>query len=349
MIAKIKKPPSRVLFLVWGGIGNMVMSLPMINAARRELAGSTIMVLAQNEVMLSLLGEDSRFIKISMDDPRYRGFFGKVSLLKIIRQQAPGAFVTAIPAPSLRSGLLAFLSGAGVRICEKKYANALFNVRLAGDDGYRHFIHRNMDLLKPLGIEGKEAGFGIRPSATDQARAGDFLDKNNIFRDKPVIGIHPGSGMALRRWPEERFIAIGKELAAQGFPMIIFGGPEEAGLAGRVAEGIGPGACRYLSGESFGTTLALIGSCGLFISNDSGLAHCASALGVPTVVIFGPVDPEVYGHTAANVRIIKKQTDCGPCYDSSHRLRCKMPVQRCLDISVVMVLEAARKMMSAVK
>jgi ADP-heptose:LPS heptosyltransferase len=348
MIKEDKMPPSRVLILVWGGIGNMVMALPMINAVGRELAGSTITVLAQKGVMLSLLGEDRRFAGMAMDDPRYQGLPGKLSLVKIIRHQEPEIFITAAPAPSHRSGLLAFLSGAGIRICENKYANALFNVRSAGSNG-RSIINRNMALLKPLGIDAKAPEFGIRPPAQEQARAGDFLDKNNIFRDKTVIGVHPGSGMALRRWPEERFIAAGKELAAQGHPLIIFGGPEEAGLAGRVARGIGPGACRYLSDKNFGTTLALIKNCGLFISNDSGLAHCASALGVPTVVIFGPVDPEVYGHRAANVRIIKKPTDCGPCYDPARGLRCKWAVQRCLDIPVITVLEAVREMASPVR
>ena len=69
-----------------------------------------------------------------------------------------------------------------------------------------------------------------------------------------------------------------------------------------------------LSGRTLlGEAMGVIKECRLFVSNDSGLMHVASALGVPTVAIFGSTDPIATGPRGAGTRIVTHEVSCAPC------------------------------------
>jgi ADP-heptose:LPS heptosyltransferase len=53
--------------------------------------------------------------------------------------------------------------------------------------------------------------------------------------------------------------------------------------------------------------------CGFFIGNDSGISHIAAALGIPTLVIFGPTDPKVWSPRGKKVFVVRKEIPCSPC------------------------------------
>jgi ADP-heptose:LPS heptosyltransferase len=62
---------------------------------------------------------------------------------------------------------------------------------------------------------------------------------------------------------------------------------------------------------------ALLSRCGAYVGNDSGVTHLAALSGVPTVAVFGPTDPAVWGPVGPNVRIIQAVPQCGPCTRAS--------------------------------
>jgi ADP-heptose:LPS heptosyltransferase len=107
--------------------------------------------------------------------------------------------------------------------------------------------------------------------------------------------IHPGAASPARRWPAERFAAVaGAELRA-GRPVVVSGGPGEAELAARVAElaGLPPGA--NLAGGDLLALARAVAAAGRVVCGDTGVAHLATALGTPSVVLFGPVPPGEWG------------------------------------------------------
>ena len=82
------------------------------------------------------------------------------------------------------------------------------------------------------------------------------------------------------------------------------------------------------------------------VSNDSGLMHISSALGVPTVAIFGPTHPKLgFAPAGPNNMVLTTNQPCSPC--SLHgQSQCFQPSQYCLDkITVEMVWEAATKLL----
>jgi ADP-heptose:LPS heptosyltransferase len=107
--------------------------------------------------------------------------------------------------------------------------------------------------------------------------------------------LHPGAGSPARRWPPERFAAVAKAERANGRPVLISAGPREAALARTVAEAAGLPATAVHAGGDVLALARLVAAAGRVVCGDTGVAHLATALGTPSVVLFGPVSPARWG------------------------------------------------------
>ncbi|HEX2075781.1 MAG TPA: glycosyltransferase family 9 protein [Geodermatophilus sp.] len=127
----------------------------------------------------------------------------------------------------------------------------------------------------------------------------DALDLAVPAVPPPVTGaavVHPGAAFPGRRWPPERFAAVARHLAAAGHDVRFTGGPAEVELAGRVAAAAGLGPEAVLAGRTTSLELAaVIAAASVVVSGDTGVAHLATAYRRPSVVLFGPVSPALWG------------------------------------------------------
>ena len=129
-----------------------------------------------------------------------------------------------------------------------------------------------------------------------------------------VTGVSPGAAYGTaKRWLPERFA---EAAAALGDPVALFGSKGERELCESIA---GLLAIRGVAVENFaGRTslqefIDLAAACRVFLTNDSGAMHIASALGVPTVAIFGATDHIATGPTGSNSRVVREPVECSPC------------------------------------
>jgi ADP-heptose:LPS heptosyltransferase len=108
--------------------------------------------------------------------------------------------------------------------------------------------------------------------------------------------VHPGAAFLARRWPPERFAAVARALAAEGHPVVITGTSGERDLAAAVADAAGLPDRAVLAGTTGLPGLAaLVADAALVVSNDTGVSHLATAYGTPSVTLFGPVSPALWG------------------------------------------------------
>jgi ADP-heptose:LPS heptosyltransferase len=108
--------------------------------------------------------------------------------------------------------------------------------------------------------------------------------------------VHPGAKAAQRRWPPERFAAVARQLAARGHRVVVTGSAGERDLAEDVAERAGLPRRAALAGRTdTGQLAALVAGARLLISGDTGIAHLATAYGTPSVLLFGPMSPALWG------------------------------------------------------
>lgn len=108
--------------------------------------------------------------------------------------------------------------------------------------------------------------------------------------------IHPGAASPARRWPAERWAEVARAERAAGRAVVVTGGAREVALAQAVAARAGLGDEAVLAGRTDVVDLAaLVAQAGRVACGDTGVAHLATALGTPSVVLFGPTSPAQWG------------------------------------------------------
>jgi len=134
----------------------------------------------------------------------------------------------------------------------------------------------------------------------------------------PVVGLSPGAqNSRAKQWLPERFVESAVRVAAAlSGGVAIFGSAAERELCQAMAEAVRRAGVQVLSlaGE---TTLAqfieLAAACRVFLSNDAGAMHVASALGVATVAIFGPTNFVATAPAGPLWRMVREPVECSPC------------------------------------
>jgi ADP-heptose:LPS heptosyltransferase len=108
--------------------------------------------------------------------------------------------------------------------------------------------------------------------------------------------LHPGAASAARRWPAERWSELARCELAAGREVLVTGSRREVGLARAIATAAGLDPRRQLAGRTDLRGLAaLVAAAGTVVCGDTGTAHLATALGVPSVLLFGPTSPRLWG------------------------------------------------------
>jgi lipopolysaccharide heptosyltransferase III len=117
----------------------------------------------------------------------------------------------------------------------------------------------------------------------------------------PVMGLGPTANWPPKSWPADRFAALAARLTGPdgilpGARIAVFGAAEERAAAQPILDSL-PAARRIdLVGRAeLGTVAACLARLALYVGNDSGLTHMAAAVGTPTLALFGPSRPEIYG------------------------------------------------------
>jgi ADP-heptose:LPS heptosyltransferase len=109
-----------------------------------------------------------------------------------------------------------------------------------------------------------------------------------------VVLVHPGAAAGARRWPVDRWQAVVREIARQGRRVAITGLPHEAVLCEQVASGQ-PGVENWCGRFDLLALARRVGEAAIVLSADTGMAHLATACGTPSVLLFGPTPPDLWG------------------------------------------------------
>lgn len=115
---------------------------------------------------------------------------------------------------------------------------------------------------------------------------------------RPVVVLHPGADAPARRWPAERFAQLAARLQSAGAEVAITAGRGEGPLAQQIAEAAGLEGSAVFGGDRdipFKALMDFIGAAGALVSGDTGVAHLAVALATPSVTLFGPISPALWG------------------------------------------------------
>jgi heptosyltransferase-2 len=170
--------------------------------------------------------------------------------------------------------------------------------------------------------------------------------QTSVRNPKRVIGISPGAAYGTaKRWLPERFAEAASELAnARGAALALFGSRAEHPLCEQIAQMLhGHDVTNYAGRTTLEQFIELAARCELFLTNDSGAMHIASALGVPTVAIFGATDDEATGPTGPHARVVREKVECSPCLlrecPIDHRCMTRVSAGRVIEEALALLAE----------
>jgi lipopolysaccharide heptosyltransferase II len=181
--------------------------------------------------------------------------------------------------------------------------------------GIRHEVERQLALVAHAGFRASSTHLVLQVPDSARQRARSLLHELGIHDDDWIV-IHPGATAPSRRYPSSSFATAARSLNEQrGFRFLVTGSTDEAVLVDDVCSGIGECAIGLAGVLDLGTLAAVIEASPLLITNNSGPAHVAAAVGTPVVDLYALTNPQ---HTPWEVpnRVLSYDVPCRNCFKS---------------------------------
>jgi ADP-heptose:LPS heptosyltransferase len=288
----------RVLVLRPGAIGDTLVTLPALEALRRRFPDALIEA-AGNATALPLV-QDSGLID------RWLGFDdGRVTRLFMAAEPLPDDHFRGIDAAvawgrdadgALRTGFL------------RRGAHQIVIAPSRPDPSQPEHVARYLlRTLAPLGIESGDGAIPV-PEIRVPPDAAALADAELVragLADRPFVAIHPGSGSPAKNWPAEQFAVVVDALQRRhGLASVVLAGPADAQALQMLHTRSDPSDVMLVNRPLL-LVAAVLRRATAFLGNDSGLAHLAGLLGVPTLALFGPSDPVLWTPLGPRVRVLR--------------------------------------------
>ena len=303
-------------------VGDAVMSLPALHALRERFPSARISILARPSVAALYDREPLWDELILYQAPKaWKGLAEKWDVARDLRRRK---FDCAILFPNaFESAALMFLAGIPVRIGYNRDARGWLlthPIPMASiDEAPRHQRFYYLELLKRANvIDGySPESFAKLCNAAAAAEKGRARLVSEGLTG-PVVGVSPGAAFGgAKRWLPTRFAEAALQIAERHAASVaIFGSKDEVSICDVVNEHVsdaGIPCANFAGATTLGQFIELAAACAVYLTNDSGPMHVASALGVPTVAIFGATDDTATGPTGPETRVVREPVECSPC------------------------------------
>lgn len=303
--ALTREEVSRILILRPGGIGDAVLTLPMVREVGRFFDGAEI----------DLLAERRNAAVYRIADPERRVWCYDAAPVETLRRLRRRRYDLVIDTEQFHhlstwlANLLAprYLCGFdtlgrrrlqthSVAYSEQTYEAESFLALAASVTGQVTRFDPEAPFLRPgrPWVEWADGALGSGP--------------------RPLAAIMVAAGAAHRRWPAERFGQVARWLRERGLDVLLVGGADGAEVARAVVDRLGGrGVTNLVGAVGLGCTAAALARCQVCVSPDTGILHVAYALGIPTVGLFGSGLQGKWGPPGRRHRGVNRGLGCSPC------------------------------------
>jgi heptosyltransferase-2 len=325
--------PLNILVAEFWNLGDLAIVVPFLKNLRRSYPEARISLLVNAGLATFLEGQGlvDDFIRVRVPwvqhhsrwkkyNPFSRDWISFAQTLQAVRKRQFDWVISG--RMDMRDNFLLWLTGAARRIGYGLGGGGFLLTDCVPPDLSRpHRADIWLQILDALGKPTNPDLIGFHLTADELASAQLFLQESGIPSDAFLIGVHPCARIALRKWGDERFAEVARDLLAENDAHVLwFSDPGDSSVVPPVER------CHAVSLE-FRSFLAVLSRCRLLICNDSGPMHVANLLSVPVVAVFGPQKPEWFGARGPRDRVvIHAEFPCRPCsdyciFDEPHCLR----------------------------
>lgn len=363
-----------ILFIELSEMGSAVIADAALKRAQADFPDSRIyfLIFAKNRPSLDIMGTIKRENMLTIRSDNFVTL--TVDTIRAIRQMRRLDLLAAIDMEmfSRYSAILTFLSGAAKRVgfhrftTEGLYRGELLTHRVAYNP-HQHvakcFMAQVHALSEPEGTvpHGKAHFSDEEVRLAPVSPSPEALDafKERLFAAYPVLKttprwviLNPNSSelMPLRRWPYDRYKDVAKRLLDENGDMavIVTGVASEKPEAQTLVEATGSDrACNLAGFTRMEDLIPLYALSRLMVTNDSGPAHFAAPVGLPTIVLFGPETPDLYGALNDKAEFITARLACSPCVSAMNHRSTACNDAACMKaIPVERVLETIHRLLA---
>ncbi len=367
-------PINRILIILLSEMGSLTMTWPMIKRLQEKFPQASLHILTfeRNIEIIDIIGLTGRDNIQTVNDRSFSGLvFDSMKFFFRMRQQRPDVVIDC-ELFSRISSIYAFFSGAPVRVGfhrhtqEGLYRGDFIN-RPVLYNPYLHIARQFVSLAeaidhsevpickRPISEQAPELPqIEIRKTEKEEmvARIRDHFSLVNISETSPVI-LHPGGGLLpIRAWPPDYYCRVARSLAEKGFVVAVTGPPEDQGLARQIVECGSAGQIVDMTGftRCLRELLVVFSLSRLLITNDGGPGHFAGLVSLPSIILYGPETPVLYGSMNPNAVNLFSGWSCSPCLTAyNHRNSPCNGNNLCLEaIKPEVVLDKAYKILNKV-
>jgi heptosyltransferase-2 len=306
---------TNILFIRTDRIGDMVLSTATLRAIKRGFPRARLTVLASLS-NAPLLQHDPHVDEVIVWN---EGGLGS-SLVGFLRRAARlskigyDAVIDPLTGNNLHTALIAYLSGAALRIGFPGYGREVFFNRLAAyPDKYRHMADLILETAILLGAESEDRTPQLCLLPAERDWAGGWLQAHSLGH-RAVVGIHPGGYYPSQRWPLDYYAQLALALQQDhGCGVVLIGGRGDRHLIRSILASSGE---RFVVFESsdLRQTVAVISQLNVLVCNNSGPLHIATALNVPTLSFMGPTEKSHWMPLGNKYEVLRQdQLECIGC------------------------------------
>jgi lipopolysaccharide heptosyltransferase II len=370
--ARRAAPPRRILIILLSEMGSLVLAHAMFTRLKQRYPGASLhgLVFAKNREVLDLLRVMPPEHVVTLSDRSVSEFV--TTALAALRAMRALDFDIVIDCELFArvSSLFSFLSGAPVRVGfyrhtqEGLYRGTFINCRVMYNP-YTHLTQqfvaladaadsRTIPAAKDAKLPALEAPPALRfPDAELQEVTARLHADFPAVKDRSLVLVSPSGGLLpIRAWPIERYRQLCTDLLRDGHAVAIIGlGGDKALGQDLVAHCRSP-QCVDLTGytKSVRHLLALFHRASLLVTNDGGPGQLAALTPVPTIVLFGPETPVLYGTLSKRAYCFHLGLPCSPCLTAFNHRRspCDGDNQCLKQITPEQVIAKARELLQSV-
>ncbi|MGZ3634110.1 MAG: lipopolysaccharide heptosyltransferase II [Parachlamydiaceae bacterium] len=338
-------PPKNILLKMPNWLGDVVMSTAAVADIRKHFPAAKITALCKNNVA-GLLKHDPNLDSIcTYTQPS--GWIRRIEHSDLIQELQLGEYdLGVLFTNSFTSAWWLWRGNVKNRLGFKaNWRSWLLSKAIPYPKGMaqQHLVTTYKELLTPLGISISTTPPRLHITEEEANTAHELLALKGIpSENRFILGINPGAAYGSAKcWLPERFVEVTKQLLQRdNLYVLYFGDPSGAPLVETICDQLPFERVINLAGKtSLRELLALINCCSLFLTNDSGPMHIASALGVPLVALFGSTDDTRTGPYNGGL-VIHKHVECSPCY----KRECPIDFRCMTRISVEEVTDELKKL-----
>lgn len=328
-----------VLIIHPGALGDVMLSLTAIHGLRRDFPDHELILVVQGEIGRFLFQYDVVDRVVNIDE----------TMLSELYSDNPNLGIADAEVLARCEYAVVWVKDLGGRLFVNLQSLGVKNITvMSPHDQTLHAIHQSErygeSVLEWKQDKTEEGVFHPFRLSAKGPGVEKVISGFSTGKDRKILMIHPGSGSRHKCLRPEKFCSMIRQLSeSQNCQLILCQGPADENTFFDLQPYLQQIPHGILKNTCLSDMAKAIGQVDVFLGHDSGLTHLAAALGVPTIALFGPTDPQRWGPKGTNVEIL--QGPCCQCQDWSAVQQCVHKI--CLNHSIDEILHTVDRLIGS--